>query len=166
MSFDKHVSSLDELLEMTASYFQKIKFESKIDPRIESHIKVAYCLIIVQIWSFHEDKSKFDGVKITPVSIAHLKQTNFTFQTHGAYLVLLISKATDSNFLFITFQKTILTLRIFPKLFGKQPSLWKICLHADKTLTSRHQQINLMNLITKFTSGMVRSVVVLLDHWH
>ena len=40
MSFDKHVSSLDELLDMPVSYFQKVKFESKIDSRINQHIKV------------------------------------------------------------------------------------------------------------------------------
>jgi hypothetical protein len=40
MSFDKHVSNLDELLDMSAPYFQKVKFESRIDPRIEQHIKV------------------------------------------------------------------------------------------------------------------------------
>ena len=30
LSIDKHVSNLDELLEMSAQYFQKVKFESKI----------------------------------------------------------------------------------------------------------------------------------------
>ena len=41
ISFDKHVSSLDELLEMSAPYFAKVKFESKIDPNIEKHLKVS-----------------------------------------------------------------------------------------------------------------------------
>jgi hypothetical protein len=40
MSFDKHVSSLDELLDMSAPYFSKVKFESRINPKIEQHIKV------------------------------------------------------------------------------------------------------------------------------
>ena len=40
MSFDKHVSTLDELLDLGATYFSKIHFEYKIDPRIEKHIKV------------------------------------------------------------------------------------------------------------------------------
>ena len=40
MSFDKHVSSLDELIDLSAPYYQKVKFESKIDPRISQHIKV------------------------------------------------------------------------------------------------------------------------------
>lgn len=41
ISFDKHVSSLDELLSMSAPYFAKVKFESKIDPTIEKHLKVS-----------------------------------------------------------------------------------------------------------------------------
>jgi hypothetical protein len=41
MSFDKHVSSLDELLDMSAPYFSKVKFESRINPKIEQHIKVS-----------------------------------------------------------------------------------------------------------------------------
>lgn len=40
MSFDKHVSSLDELLDMSAPYFSKVKFESRINPKIEQHLKV------------------------------------------------------------------------------------------------------------------------------
>ena len=39
LSIDKHVSSLDELLEMSASYFHKVKFESKISPEITQHLK-------------------------------------------------------------------------------------------------------------------------------
>lgn len=42
MSFDKHVSSLDELLDMSAPYFSKVKFESRINPKIEQHIKVSH----------------------------------------------------------------------------------------------------------------------------
>jgi len=41
LSIDKHVSSLDELLEMSASYFHKVKFESKISPDITQHLKVS-----------------------------------------------------------------------------------------------------------------------------
>lgn len=40
MSIDKHVSSLDELLDMSAQYFNKVKFESKISPDISQHLKV------------------------------------------------------------------------------------------------------------------------------
>jgi hypothetical protein len=44
LSIDKHVSSLEELLEMSASYFNKVKFESKISPSITQHLKVSWSL--------------------------------------------------------------------------------------------------------------------------
>ena len=34
ISIDKHVSTLDDILEMSSTYFEKIKFESKISPTI------------------------------------------------------------------------------------------------------------------------------------
>ena len=40
ISIDKHVSSLDDILEMSPAYFDKIKFESKISPDITQHLKV------------------------------------------------------------------------------------------------------------------------------
>jgi len=40
ISIDKHVSSLDDILDMPPSYFEKIKFESKISPNITQHLKV------------------------------------------------------------------------------------------------------------------------------
>lgn len=40
ISIDKHVSSLDDILEMPPAYFDKIKFESKISPDITQHLKV------------------------------------------------------------------------------------------------------------------------------
>ena len=40
LSIDKHVSSLDELLDMTATYFSKVKFQSSISPQIMQHLKV------------------------------------------------------------------------------------------------------------------------------
>ena len=40
ISIDKHVSNLEELLEMSPSYFSKLKFESKIDQGIQHHLKV------------------------------------------------------------------------------------------------------------------------------
>jgi len=41
ISIDKHVSNLEELLEMSPSYFSKLKFESKIDQAIQHHLKVS-----------------------------------------------------------------------------------------------------------------------------
>ena len=40
ISIDKHVSNLHELLEMSAQYFQKVKFESKISGDLTQHLKV------------------------------------------------------------------------------------------------------------------------------
>jgi hypothetical protein len=40
ISIDKHVSSLEDILELTPAYFDKIKFESKISPDITQHLKV------------------------------------------------------------------------------------------------------------------------------
>jgi len=40
VSIDKHVSNLEELLEMSPSYFSRLKFESKVDSAIQQHLKV------------------------------------------------------------------------------------------------------------------------------
>lgn len=34
ISIDKHVSNLEDILDMSPSYFDKIKFESKVSPDI------------------------------------------------------------------------------------------------------------------------------------
>lgn len=54
ISIDKHVSSLEDILEMTPAYFDKIKFESKISPEITQHLKV---LIIMNITMFRSGSS-------------------------------------------------------------------------------------------------------------
>ena len=41
LSIDKHVSNLHELLEMSAQYFQKVRFASKISSDIKQHLKVS-----------------------------------------------------------------------------------------------------------------------------
>jgi hypothetical protein len=41
LSIDKHVSNLDEVLEISAQYYQKVKFESKIKDEITHHLKVS-----------------------------------------------------------------------------------------------------------------------------
>jgi hypothetical protein len=85
MSIDKHVSSLDELLDMSALYFNKIKFESKVNPDITQHLKVRSCprpltYLPAQIWKFSEDKLKFDTVKTLPVALTQLNKMNFSFK--------------------------------------------------------------------------------------
>jgi hypothetical protein len=47
ISIDKHVSSLDDILDMQPSYFEKIKFESKISPDITQHLKVPWNRMII-----------------------------------------------------------------------------------------------------------------------
>ena len=42
MSIDKHVSNLDEVLEISAQYYSKVKFESKINDEITHHLKVSF----------------------------------------------------------------------------------------------------------------------------
>ena len=44
LSIDKHVSNLHELLEMSAQYFQKVRFASKISGDIKQHLKVSSTL--------------------------------------------------------------------------------------------------------------------------
>jgi hypothetical protein len=42
ISIDKHVSNLDELLEMQPNYFSKVHFESKIPAGLTQHLKVFF----------------------------------------------------------------------------------------------------------------------------
>jgi hypothetical protein len=80
LSIDKHVSSLDELLEMSASYFHKVKFESKISPEITQHLKVSIAsvlpvltLTLLQIWRISEDNSQLDGTRASPVPLSNME---------------------------------------------------------------------------------------------
>lgn len=57
ISIDKHVSTLDDILEMSPSYFDKIKFESKISQNITQHLKVniietMQALAIIYVYRF------------------------------------------------------------------------------------------------------------------
>ena len=40
ISIDKHVSNLEDILEMNPKYFLKLKFENNIPDNITQHIKV------------------------------------------------------------------------------------------------------------------------------
>ena len=42
ISIDKHVSELDDILEMSPHYLSRVQFESKIGPEITQHLKVSY----------------------------------------------------------------------------------------------------------------------------
>ena len=45
ISIDKHVSELDDILDMSPNYLSKVQFESKISPDIKQHLKVSLVLI-------------------------------------------------------------------------------------------------------------------------
>jgi len=51
LSIDKHVSNLHELLEMSAQYFQKVRFASKISGDIKQHLKVSSTYTVVTVRS-------------------------------------------------------------------------------------------------------------------
>jgi hypothetical protein len=42
ISIDKHVSELDDILEMSPHYLSRVQFESKIGPEITQHMKVCF----------------------------------------------------------------------------------------------------------------------------
>ena len=63
ISIDKHVSELDDILDMSPTYLSKVQFESKISPDIKQHLKVSFSfehLTILQIWRFYESKKTYD----------------------------------------------------------------------------------------------------------
>jgi len=84
ISIDKHVSNLDELLEMQPSYFSTIQFENTIPEGVTQHLK---------IWKFYEDHKKVDMIKTLPVPLATLQNSEFMFSSEEAYLILLIYKS-------------------------------------------------------------------------
>lgn len=42
ISIDKHVSELDDILEMSPHYLSRVQFDSKISPDITQHLKVSF----------------------------------------------------------------------------------------------------------------------------
>lgn len=76
LSIDKHVSSLDDILEMPQSYFDKIKFESKISPDITQHLKVISslyfgCLIlIIQLNRYGDSLRTNENLKMSRVILS------------------------------------------------------------------------------------------------
>lgn len=40
ISIDKHVSELDDILEMSPTYLSRVQFESKVGPEVTQHLKV------------------------------------------------------------------------------------------------------------------------------
>ena len=58
LSIDKHVTSLDDLLEMPPKYFSRIKFESKVADCVTQHLKVT-SLYVIQKRSCSSDLEGF-----------------------------------------------------------------------------------------------------------
>ena len=62
LSIDKHVSDLEDILEMSPHYLSRVQFESKIQAEISQHLKVsrrprrAFSNLsdkILENWQFH-----------------------------------------------------------------------------------------------------------------
>lgn len=47
ISIDKHVSELEDILEMSPHYLSRVQFDSKISPDITQHLKVRLFLITI-----------------------------------------------------------------------------------------------------------------------
>ena len=71
ISIDKHVSELDDILEMSPQYLSRVQFDSKIGPDITQHLKVSSNNLIQfsQIWRFYESKKGYDVVRSSPVPL-------------------------------------------------------------------------------------------------
>lgn len=63
ISIDKHVSELDDILEMSPHYLSRVNFDSKISPDITQHLK---------IWRFYESRRNYDQVKSAPVPLHNM----------------------------------------------------------------------------------------------
>jgi len=70
ISIDKHVSELDDILEMSPHYLSKVQFESKIGPEITQHLK---------IWRFYESKKTAEPVRSSPVPLHSMTDEKFYF---------------------------------------------------------------------------------------
>ena len=92
ISIDKHVSNLDELLEMQPGYFANLQFENKIPEGITQHLKVSIWITVCKIWKFYEDHKKVDMIKTLPIPLGTLQNSGFLFSSEEAYLILLIYK--------------------------------------------------------------------------
>lgn len=55
ISIDKHVSYLDDILEMNPKYFSKLKFDNKIPDNITQHLKAKKFIKNFYVDFFHLD---------------------------------------------------------------------------------------------------------------
>ena len=73
LSIDKHVTNLDDLLEMPPKYFSRIKFESKVSDNITQHLKVLKL-------SLSSDTPRFGGFTRTLASTTLYARSLFTWE--------------------------------------------------------------------------------------
>jgi len=86
ISIDKHVSSLDDILEISSSYYSRVKFETQIPDSITQHLK---------IWKFTESTS--ETVRCSPVPLFSLPKHKFTLSSSECYLVIMIYRPSDKG---------------------------------------------------------------------
>ena len=80
ISIDKHVSNLDDILEMSPSYFDKIKFESKISPNITQHLKVTFASLIFRFGNSQKTKGNLTVLSLLLSLSIIFKLVGFIFR--------------------------------------------------------------------------------------
>jgi len=88
ISVDKHVSNIEDILEMNPLYFSKLKIENNIPASITQHIKV---------WRYYEDEKKARAIKSAPICLKDTFSSNFAFNSNECYLVLYIYKKSTEG---------------------------------------------------------------------
>jgi len=88
ISVDKHVSNIEDILEMNPLYFSKLKIENNIPASITQHIKV---------WRYYEDEKKARAIKSAPICLKDTFSSNFAFNSNECYLVLYIYKKSTEE---------------------------------------------------------------------
>jgi len=83
ISIDKHVSNIEDILEMNPTHFSKLKIENSIPNTITQHIK---------IWRYYEDDKKSRAIKSSPLSLKDILSADFNFVSNECYLVLFVYK--------------------------------------------------------------------------
>ena len=111
VSIDKHLSSVNDILDVKPSYFKKkIRFDSNIPENITHHVKVvSKCSskTFQQIWKYF--KGQQEDVQCKPISLQNLLNNcktlalstitliEFTFSKQECYLILLVYKQNISK---------------------------------------------------------------------
>jgi len=64
ISIDKHLSDLDDILDMSPHYINRVQFESHISPDITNHLKVQNLSLFIVAFLDFVNNSEFIGVAI------------------------------------------------------------------------------------------------------